>query len=270
MPLHGHLELVCGLDSLGRPALLRQSFSAPMHLSKSHREAETLLVNVINPTAGLFSGDAIRCAVKVESGAKLLLTSPSASRAHTMAGGEAQMEQSYEVARCGRLELWPELFIPQKNARYCQKTTVRLEEGAELFFYESLAPGRVASGEVFAFDRLSWETDIYWADRLVARERYTLEPNDASVSALRDRFPTGYYATCFLFSPKLAKESPCWEIIHLLHTDEVWTGVSALVAGGWTVKVLASDSVSLRNALSTIRASVYTALGDAPPSLRRV
>ena len=46
-----------------------------MHLSKPHHDAETLVLNVVNPTAGLLEGDEIDCRVDVQSGARLLLLS---------------------------------------------------------------------------------------------------------------------------------------------------------------------------------------------------
>ena len=71
--LRGHLQLTCALDARGESHLRRQSFRAPMHISKPHLEAETLVVNIINPTAGLLSGDEIQCDITVESGGRLLL-----------------------------------------------------------------------------------------------------------------------------------------------------------------------------------------------------
>ena len=92
--------------------------------------------------------------VQVESGAGLLLTTPAANRAFRMPGGSAELELQFEVTRGGWLEFWPELFIPQAGARYRQRTVIRAEPGAELLFFEAMAPGRVASGEVFAFASL--------------------------------------------------------------------------------------------------------------------
>src|SRR4051794_5567115 len=116
MPMTGHLHLVCGADAQGRSYLREQSFCAPIHIGKPFTEEEVLVVNLVNPTAGLFEGDLIRCHVEVEAGAKLLLTNPSANRAHRMGEGEARLEQEFEVA--GFLEVLPELFIPQQGARY--------------------------------------------------------------------------------------------------------------------------------------------------------
>jgi urease accessory protein len=93
-----------------------------MHLSKPHFDADALVVNVVNPTAGLLEGDRIACRVEVETGARLLLTTPSASRAHRMNNGRAELVQQMRVAAGGFLEFWPELFIPQKGTRYSQRT----------------------------------------------------------------------------------------------------------------------------------------------------
>src|SRR3954462_2484072 len=111
--LSGHLELVCAVDAGGRGYVREQAFSGPIHLGKPHLDEDVLVVNVANPTAGLFAGDRIRYRIVVESGARLLLTAPSASRAHCIAEGDAQVEQEFRVAAGAWLESWPEMFIPQ-------------------------------------------------------------------------------------------------------------------------------------------------------------
>jgi urease accessory protein len=269
MPLDGHLRLVCAPDAAGRSVLRQQSFSAPVHLSKPHWDGEALLVNLVNPTAGLFAGDHITYDVTAGAGARLVLSSPSAARAHAMTQGEARVEQQFKVASGARLEVWPELFIPQHGSRYRQATRVDIEAGGELLFFEAIAPGRTASGEVFAFERLHWATDIFFEGRLAVRERFTLEPSSQGVAAMRSVFPEAYYASAWIFSPRLNPQSPCWETVRELQSEGVWIGVSPLDAGGWTLKVLAADSIALRHALTTLRAVIYQALGSEAPSLRR-
>ena len=202
--LRGHLDIICAADAAGRSHLRHQSFCAPIHLSKPHLEEETLVVNVVNPTAGLLAGDRIASRVAVERGARLLLTTPSASRAHRTGDGYAEVTQELHVAAGGWLENWPELLIVQGGARYRQRTTIRVETGGELLFFESLAPGRVAMGEVFEFAELQWEMDLVHGGEWVARERYRLTPDAESVRAWRAQFVTGYYASCFVVSPRLA------------------------------------------------------------------
>ena len=267
--LTGHLHLVCAADEQGRSYLRSQSFCAPIHLSKPHEDEGVLVVNVVNPTAGLLAGDRIDCRICVERGARLLVTTPSASRAHCAPEGHAELVQEFQVAAGGWLDVWPELFIPQAGARYRQRTILRVAAGGEALFFETLAPGRVAMGEAFAYTALDWETDIFLDDELIARERYRLAPESESVGALRAQFATGYYASCFVVSPVLNAESPCWRAIHELHEADAWIGSSPLRRGGWVIKVLASGSVLLRRKLGAIRRELYAALGRRAPSLRR-
>jgi urease accessory protein len=267
--LNGHLRLTCAADEHGRSYLRSQSFRAPIHLSKPHEDEGVLVVNVVNPTAGLLAGDRIDCRVCVESGARLLVTAPSASRAHCAPDGYAELVQEFDVASGAWLDVWPELFIPQGGARYRQRTLLRVAEGGEALLFETLAPGRVAMGEVFAFTSLDWETDILLGEERIARERYHLSPQSEGVCALKAQFATGYYASCFAVSPRLTVDAPCWTAIHALQDADAWIGCGPLRRGGWVIKVLASGSVVLRRKLGAIRRELHAALGRREPSLRR-
>ena len=267
--LAGHLELVADLDARGFTRLRHQSFRAPMHLSKPHHQAGTLVVNLVNPTAGLLEGDRLRIDVRVERGARLLLTAPSANRVHAMRDGHAEVVQHLQVEAGGSLDWWPEVLIPQAGARYRQQTEIDVQAGGELLFFESLAPGRTASDEVFAYHELCWATDLRVEGRCVARERYRLSPSDASVGALRARFSQGYYAGALLVSPKLTAVSACWEELRGLQAPEVWSGTSRLGGGAFSWKLVTADSLAMRRSLRVGREMIYAALGRSVPPLRR-
>lgn len=267
--LSGHLDLVCAGDGAGRTFIRRQSFCAPIHLSKPHEDEGVLVVNVVNPTAGFLAGDRVRCRVVVEGGARVLITTPSASRAHRAADGYAELVQEFAVSAGGSLDYWPELFIPQGGARYRQRTTIDVADGGEVLFFEALAPGRVAMGEVFAYESLDWRTDVVAGGEAIARERYGLAPGEESVRALRGQFATAYYGSCFVVSPALAADSACWEAIHGLHEAGAWVGCGPLRRRGWVIKVVASGSVIFRRKMEAIRRELYLALGRKAPALRR-
>lgn len=144
--LDGFLELVCVADSAGRGYLARQLFRVPFHISKPYWNDQALVVQLVNPTAGQFAGDTLRCRVRVESGARLHLTAPSASRIHTTRGSGAALDQKFFAARGGWLEFQPALPIPQRRCRFRQKTDIEVETGGELFFIETFAPGPARAG----------------------------------------------------------------------------------------------------------------------------
>ena len=268
--LTGHLRIVCARGEDGRSFLREQSFRAPMHISKPYWEGDLLVVNAVNATAGLFSGDAILCETCVEPGASLLLTSPSAQRAHRMPEAEARVDQRFVVRGRGAfLEVWPELFIPQGGARYTQQTRIEVDAEGEMLFFEALAPGRVASGEVFRFDRLEWEMNLRYGGELVAREKYALRPGNDSLYPLTALFPAAYYGSCFAIGRRFAGNEECWEKISSLSTASVSLGCSRLSGGGWVVKILAATAPDLRAVLRSVRQLLYAAAEREGPLPRR-
>lgn len=264
--LKGHLRLVAAGRGDKETYLREQSFAAPVHLSKPYEDAGCLVINVVNPTAGYLSGDVVTSDVSVEAGGRLVVTSPSAGRAHRTPEGESRVEQHFRVGPGAWLEVFPELFIPQGGAAYSQLTTAEVEEGGEMLFVETLAPGRVASGEAFAFRRLDWDVTLRYAGRTVVREHYRLDPADESLEALRAVFPQAYFASCFLLT---GRPLVIGGEVETLSNDRALVGDCALVAGGLVVKILAADSVSLRGAVSGVREILYRMTGRDRPRLRR-
>jgi urease accessory protein len=269
--LSGNLHLVCASHPERGTFLAEQSFSAPIHLSKSYWDGNSLLVNVVNQTAGVFGGDSIQTHVVVKPGAHVLLSSPSATRFHPSQGREAQLEQNFEIHAGGSLDVFPEISIPQRDSRSFQKTVIHVEPGGELLYLETLAPGRVASGEAFAFARHTWWTDINVGDRTVLRERASIAPGDSSIASLRALFPASYYASLVLISP--ASESWTADFPHavsrLADNLPVKIAASKLGAHGWTIRLLAADSLTLRESIRTLRELIYARLGKPLPDPRR-
>ena len=265
--LYGHFEIDCVARPDGTTCLAGQSFAAPFHLSKTYWNGDVLLVNVINQTAGLFGGDVLATRVVVASGARVLLASPSAARFHPSAGREVRLEQHFEVRAGGFLDVFPEISIPQRASRAFQRTQIDVEPGGELLYLETLAPGRVASGESFAFARFAWQTDVRLGRRLIHRERAALEPGDMSLAPLRAFAPASYYAGLLVVSP----QSETWsgDFSHEVAALGPHVAATRLPAGGWSVRALCADALTLRRVLHDLRACVYRRLGRPLPDLRK-
>jgi urease accessory protein len=265
------MRLVCAPDARGVSSLQEQSFRAPIHLSKPHWEENTLVLNVVNPTAGLLEDDRILQEATVRAGARMLLTMPGASRAHRVRSGWAAMEQRFVVEAGAFLEVLPEVFIPQAGACYKQSTRLDVDEAGELLFFESLAPGRTASGEVFQYRWLDWRTDLFIGGRHTAKERLWLEPGTATIRALTAHFPAAYYGSVLAVSKIFCTESELLKTLNDLQSDEVWIGQSRLAhPAGWSFRLLAQNAPALRFAMNSLRQTLYTALQRIPPELRRV
>ena len=265
------MRLVCAPDSRGRSCLREQSFRAPIHLSKPFWEENNLILNVVNPTAGLMEGDRIYQEAIVKSGASLLLTMPGASRAHRTPSGWAEMEQRFVVEAGASLEVLPEIFIPQAGAHYRQSTKLEVAEDATLFFVESIAPGRTASGESFQYQRLDWHTDLWVGGRYTLRERLQMDPKMASIRAVRRRFPSAYYAGIIALGKKKHFLSDPFKSTEDLQTERTWIGRSRLPEStGWALRLLSQQPTDLRLTINLIRETFYHTQGLTAPGLRRV
>jgi urease accessory protein len=267
--LHGHLELRSELRADGMPYLARQSFRAPIHLSKSHVESGALLVHLVNPTAGFFDGDQLDLDVTAGAGSRLILSTPGASRVYRARKADpAICHQRLRVEHGAFLEWIPEPFIPQAGARYRQHTSIDLEENSGLLFFEWIAPGRVARGELFAYESLRWELDLSIAGNLIARERYELRPDDHSLTALREKFPAAHYVTAYVAG--IAPDAwPAAELDALNH-DRAYLGHGPLSGGAHIIRALCADSLAARALLAEMRQLLHHAAGNPAPRLGRL
>ncbi|HEY5778332.1 MAG TPA: urease accessory protein UreD [Terrimicrobiaceae bacterium] len=269
--VQGHLHIECRADPSGKTFLSQQSFSAPVHLSKPYWDGNHLVINVVNPTAGLFAGDHIEMTVRVCAGARAVLTSPSAARVFRARESQssAQVVQNFVVEGGGRLDVFPELLIPHGGARYAQTTRIEVHAGGQLFFTEMIAPGRTASGETFNYDKLEFITDLITAGRLAVSERYFLDSRSEGLQSLRRRFPNAYYASAFIVSPQPADEG-FQRAVGALSKTRVTAAASRPSENVYAIKLIAADSMSLRTAIGRMRALGYTYLGGPEPSLRKL
>lgn len=267
--LRGHLDLRCDLRADGVPYVSRQSFRAPVHLSKSHLDGDILVQSIVNPTAGFFDGDLLEVNVEVGSGAKLVLSTPSAARVYrTRSGRAAETFQKFSVGEGGLLEWIPEPFIPHADSRHVQRTRLELESGADLLYFDWISPGRVAMGECFAYRGLRWELDLLVDGRLISRERHELDPANHSLAALKARFPAAHYLSVYA-AGRLAENWPEGEL-DALSGAGVYLGHGPLPGGLRVIRALCRDSLDARKLMEATRPMLYEAAGLKPPALGRI
>jgi urease accessory protein len=259
----GHLSLVATVREHGRTVLAAQSFRAPFHISKPYWDADagTLLVQVVNPTAGILSGDRLESEIAVEREAALLVTTPSASRVFQMRDGVAECRQHFSVSAGGWLEVMPEPLVPHRSSHYRQITTVDVEPRAGLFFVDQLTAGRIGHGEAWLWSRLCLELTVRVGGEMALRER--LNQSGEQLRALADLAGSGAaacFANAILLSPEAntnvhaANEAPWRSELTNLHREGLWVGISALRHGGWSIKLVAPGAVQLRQGLRDMRA----------------
>jgi urease accessory protein len=267
--LAGHLHLRCEARADGVSFIAHQDFRAPIHIGKGHIDHGRLVLNLVNPTAGFFDGDRVETDISVGPGAHLVLGTPAASRVYrTRSGKPAANHQKFRVGENASLEWNPEPFIPHAGASYVQSTEIDLHPSASLLYLDWLAPGRVAKGEVFAYEKLRWELDLNIGDKTIARERYYLQPGDHSLESLRARFPAAHYVSVYA-AGAMTGHWPADELDGLTQ-DNVYLGHGPLRDGVFVIRALCRDSLAARGLMTQLRILLYRSAGLEPPALGRI
>ncbi len=267
--LNGHLRLRCETRDDGTPYISDQSFRAPIHISKSHLDEGSVVLSIVNPTAGFFDGDLLETDVTVAKSANLVLSIPSASRVYpTRSGKPARNFQKFHIEKNASFEWIPEPFIPHAGASYFQKTDLHLHETSSLLFFDWIAPGRVAKGEIFAYKNLRWELDLHLGEKLIARERYDLDPLTNSLEALKAKFPAAHYLSIYA-AGDFTKNWPAAKL-DALTCDDVYLGHGPMPGNVHLIRALCRDSLATRKLLEKLRLTLYQAAGKKPPNLGRI
>jgi urease accessory protein len=207
------------------------------------------LVHLHNLSGGVLGGDHLKLNVNIGRDATAQLTSTGATRLYRSLKGVATSVQVNEikVGENALLEYLPDALIPFKGARYDQETQIDLAEGAGLFWWEMVAPGRAARGEIFVYDLLQFKLDIRAAGIALVQERLKLEPVARPLSSLVRLGPYRYFSTFYICRVGvdaafwLALEKELMELAQRLSVaSEILWGVSTLPRHGLAIRALST------------------------------
>lgn len=227
------------------------------------------LVHLHNISGGVLGGDQLEIEIDVRRDAYAQITSTSATRIYRShpASPHAQQTTQVKVAENGLLEYVPDPLIPFAGARYRQQTNITLAQGAGLFWWETVAPGRTARGELFDYDMLQIGCEVSAAGRPIAIEQIKLEPHRQRLSSLARLGPYNYF--CSFFICKVGLEPTHWLQLEkdfnaiaqqLTVPDEIRWGVSTLTAHGLVIRALSKRGTALPAGLLTFWRAATQAL----------
>jgi urease accessory protein len=179
----GRLDLVFAARG-GRTILLDSYCEVPFKITRTLSTAADGIAHIMlmHCTAGLFGGDRVEMTVRVERGARVRLMQQSATRVHPSQGRIAVQTSRIQVEKGGELEFVLEPVIPFAESRFQQRTTLEVEKGARLLYWEGLMAGRVGRGEIWEFDEVSSETNLRLEQRLAFLDRLHLQPQCSTPS----------------------------------------------------------------------------------------
>ena len=218
------------------------------------------LIHLHNVSGGILGGDELTLNATLQPHAQAQIAAVGATRIyrHRHEKPPASQFTRFHVANGALLEYLPDTVIPFAHSRFEQKSEIYLDKGAGLIYWETLCAGRIASGERFAFENISFNTSIYAEGIPVAMERYSLNPRVQQLSSPLRFGPFLYSATMFVC--QVNDEQARWfklendlnEIAGSLSAGGVKWGASTLVRHGVVVRGMAQTSHAISNGLRTM------------------
>lgn len=171
--LKGRLDLGFTADDSGVTRMAKCYRTGLFHLSKPYQDHDQLVVQLVNPTAGIFENDRIESRVMAGPRTKACVLSPSSTQVYAMpGGGEAHSEQHIQIKENGCLSLVPKWTVLHKGARFVQSTHIDIDPDSSLFYLDLISAGRLAFGEFMEYDQLASSTEVRIGGKLQLKETF--------------------------------------------------------------------------------------------------
>jgi len=215
------------------------------------------LVHLHNLSGGVLAGDKLSLDIAVGAGATAQITSTSATRIYRSRPQARPAEYTTHVhlMETALLEYLPDPLIPFAGARYSQRTEVHLSNGAGLFWWETLAPGREARAEVFSYETLRLAFDLRVAGMPLAIEHSNLNPALRPLTSPARLGPYRYMSSFYICRAGTADavwstvEKQLLDIAERMSSPVIIWGLTRLPAHGLVVRALSQNGRDIARGL---------------------
>jgi urease accessory protein len=261
MAQSSNLHLSFEANDAGETILRVKQQQPPWRVVRGFRSpsGETL-AHVHNLSGGILDTDSLSWQVDVGPRAQAQVTSTGATRVYRSRspGSRASQSMRMSVASDAYLEYLPDQLIPFAGSRFDQTARVEIERGGSLIWWDRVAPGREASGEVFRFESLTSHFELIAEGQPIAIERWALTPLIQRLDSMVRLGPFRHFASCYVCragepaSYWRSFESQMQTIAEQLSSSEILWGVTSLRAHGLAIRGLAVSGRSLASGLVEI------------------
>ena len=229
---------------------------------------------VVNPGGAYLGADLYVMDVEVQAGAKLLLTTQSATKVYRTPGSFAEQRMRLRLGAGAQLELAPDQLIAYREASYRQNTNITMHPTSSLVMSEVITPGWSPDGASFRYEELRLRTEIrIESGGLLALDNLLIRPPQHDVTGMG--FMEGFSHVGSLTVVDRRVDQALADELHVLADGHAaYTGVSltATIDGisGLVLRSLSNSTEELNRLLGACRALLRQRWhGTAPLNLRK-
>lgn len=225
---------------------------------------------ILNPGGGYLDGDRYQMKVSLMEQARLTLTTQSATKIYKTPNKPAYHETEINLKKGSYLEYITDPLIGYQDAKYIQKTVVRMEKGATFLYSDIVTSGWSPDGAKFSYDLLQLISEIYIDDELVVFDHFKLNPSSQNITSIG--FMEGY---THLGSMIVVGEQVDSDLLDQLYqatheeTEEYKIGLSLLPVAGMIIRVLSNSTQTIEKIQTTCHHIINQKLFNKAPSFLR-
>lgn len=232
---------------------------------------------LVNPGGAYLGADLYVLDVEVGDGAKLLLTTQSATKIYRTPGSFAEQRMTLRLGEGAQLELAPDQLIAYREASYRQNTHITVRPSSSLVMAEVVTPGWSPDGASFRYEELRLRNEIHveapGGIELLALDNLLIRPPLNDVTGLG--FMEGHSHLGSLVVVDARVDQALADEFHALTAGcDAYTGVSLTASVGGTtglvLRSLSNSTEELNRLLGACTALLrHRWYGQAPLNLRK-
>lgn len=264
----------------GRTALTARRHEGPLLIQRPFYPGDdTCHVYLLHPPAGLAAGDELALDVAAEPDARVLLTTPAATKFYRSDGLPSVQRQQLRVGAGAALEWLPLETILFGGSRARIATTIELEAGARFIGWETLCLGRPLSGDHYAAGSLEQHTEIAVAGQPQLIDTLRWQAGDKLLTAEWGLAGFGVCGAVYaypadaplltLVRERLGTAAPSFETLGRPVDDSLRCGAT-LLGELLVVRCLGREPEAVRILFETIWGTLRPAVTGRSPSAPRV
>lgn len=168
---------------------------------------------LISLGGGILQGDRIAMRIEAEAGARVHVTTPSATKVYKMEHDYATQHVELVARRGALLEWLPEPLIPFGRSRLYQQADLYVEPEATLIYGEVMLPGRKAMGEEFAYEVLYNRVKASGPEGRLLHDAICLEPKRRRLSTVGLLGPHDVMGSLYILT-QAVEARPLADLLH--------------------------------------------------------